>query len=105
MMTLVQHEDNAPDKRRFPRVKIQCKAYLRELSSKAATVNIVEISAAGFSIAHHRDFPIKTSLWLRLPELEPWGAEVKWTAHGFAGCRFDRPLHPAVFGRLCQLYG
>lgn len=37
---------------------------------------------------------------VRLPALEPLGAEVAWVQGANAGLRFQRPLHPAVFDQL-----
>ena len=37
---------------------------------------------------------------VRLPSIEPLGAEVAWVKGANAGLQFQRPLHPAVFEQL-----
>jgi hypothetical protein len=41
---------------------------------------------------------------VRLPALEPLGAEVAWVEGNHAGLRFQRPLHPAVFDQLIDRF-
>lgn len=41
---------------------------------------------------------------VRLPALEPLGAEVVWVQGANAGLHFQRPLHPAVFDQLMDRF-
>jgi hypothetical protein len=41
---------------------------------------------------------------VRLPALEPLGAEVAWVDGANAGLHFQRPLHPAVFDQLMHRF-
>ena len=47
---------------------------------------------------------VRERVIVRLPALEPLGAEVAWVEGARAGLRFNRPLHPAVFDQLIDRF-
>jgi len=48
------------------------------------------------------ELPEGSDVWLRLPGLEPCHAVVAWSKGNFVGCRFERPLHPAVLDMIVR---
>ena len=64
--------------------------HLRALNASAdgCRVELVEMVDAGERVV------------VRLPALEPLGADVAWSNGASAGLHFQRPLHPAVFDQL-----
>lgn len=83
--------------RQSERVPVQFDAGLRPRGgASAVSVQILDLSAHGFRIDSQLDLAVGTDVWLRLPGLEPCHAKVAWTEGYFAGCKFERPLHPAV---------
>jgi hypothetical protein len=56
----------------------------------------MDLSVDGFRVATHLDLFEGSDVWLRLGGLEACHATVVWTSGHLVGCRFSRPLHPAV---------
>lgn len=78
------------------RVPIELDAGLRQRGGAGVTVQIMDLSTDGFRIETHLDLHIGADVWLRLPGLESCHATVAWVNGYIAGCKFERPLHPAV---------
>lgn len=64
-----------------------------DLSTGGCRVELVEAADPGERVV------------VRLPGLEPLGADVVWVRGIHAGLRFHRPLHPAVFDQLLGRLG
>ena len=64
----------------------------RDVSPDGCRVELVEMVDAGERVI------------VRLPSLEPLGAEVAWVKGANAGLYFQRPLHPAVFDQLIDRF-
>lgn len=82
--------------RRSERVPVALDATLRRRSASGVSVDILDLSTSGFRVASHLGLVKGDDVWLRLPGLEPIHAQVVWTSGYMMGCRFVRPLHPAV---------
>jgi hypothetical protein len=78
------------------RVPIELDAGLRQRGGSGVTVQIMDLSTHGFRIETHLDLHVGADVWLRLPGLESSHAKVAWVNGYIAGCKFERPLHPAV---------
>lgn len=86
--------------RRVDRVSIELGAGLRQRGASGVSVQITDLSTAGFRVATHLDLCAGTDVWLRLPGLEPSHARVVWSEGHFLGCEFVRPLHQAVLDMI-----
>lgn len=87
--------------RKSSRVAVDFSAGLRPRGgTSAVTVHILDLSTDGFRIDSLLDLQIGTDVWLRLPGLEPTHAKVAWADGYLAGCKFERPLHPAVLDMI-----
>lgn len=64
----------------------------RDVSPDGCRVELVEMVDAGERVI------------VRLPALEPLGAEVAWVQGANAGLQFQRTLHPAVFEQLMERF-
>lgn len=82
------------------RLPVQMIAEFGESGIPKARANVFDLSAEGFRIATFRGVSNGAKVWLHLPGLEPLRAEVMWIRKGFAGCKFARPLHPAVLDMI-----
>ena len=85
-------------KRLAPRVKVNLGgANLREPGARRAPAVVQDLSTHGF----RTDWPYKLEVgdlvWLTLPGLEARAATVAWVNGFEVGCKFETPLHPAVF--------
>jgi hypothetical protein len=63
-----------------------------DVSAEGCRVELVEMVDAGERVI------------VRLPALEPLGAEVAWVEGANAGLHFQRPLHSAVFDQLMDRF-
>jgi PilZ domain len=82
--------------RNSERVPIEMGAGLRQRGGSGVSVQIMDLSTHGFRIETHLDLHEGADVWLRLPGLESCHATVAWVRGYVAGCKFERPLHPAV---------
>ena len=78
------------------RVTVEMDATLRRRSATGVSVDVLDLSTEGFRVASHLGLTKGDDVWLRLPGLEAYHAQVVWTSSYMMGCRFARPLHPAV---------
>ena len=92
--------DLAADARRSERFGLERRASVREGDRVTVEVELVNISSAGCRLATRGRLPEGAFVWLRVAGLESWAAKVVWSRAGSAGCRFFRPLAPAVVQRL-----
>jgi hypothetical protein len=72
-----------PKGRVSERVEVKVAAGLRQRGAHGVSVQVMD-------------------LWLRLPGLEPCHAIVAWAKGSYVGCRFERPLHPAVLDMIVR---
>src|SRR5437764_12454352 len=84
------------------RVPIGMPAGLRQRGAAGVSVQVMDLSTHGFRAATHLQLEEGTDVWLRLPGLEPCHATVAWSKANYIGCRFERPLHPAVLDMIVR---
>ncbi|HEX8525933.1 PilZ domain-containing protein [Allosphingosinicella sp.] len=84
------------------RIGVEFGAALRQRGASGVSVQIVDLSTDGFRVATHLELPPETDVWLRLPGLEPCHARAVWCHGHYVGCRFVRPLHPAVLQMIVR---
>ena len=89
-----------PRGRKAERVAVEMGAALRQRGASGVSVQIMDLSVDGFRVATHLDLFEGADVWLRLGGLEACHATVKWVSGHFVGCRFTRPLHPAVLDMI-----
>ncbi|MGZ8998851.1 MAG: PilZ domain-containing protein [Allosphingosinicella sp.] len=82
--------------RKSQRVPVEMGAALRQRGAAGVSVQIMDLSVDGFRVATHLDLFEGSDVWLRLGGLEACHAKVVWVSGHLVGCRFSRPLHPAV---------
>ena len=90
----------APIARRAERHPLSCPAKVRERGKTGVAVHVLDISISGCKIELDIDLPPGSYVWLKMPGLESWTAHVAWQRDRFAGCTFERQLHPAVVQRM-----
>lgn len=88
-----------------PRIELWLRgATLRERGRQAMPVVVQDLSAHGFRTEWPYQLERGTRVWLRLPGFEIRGALVAWNSQFMLGCRFEVPLHPAVFQRIVDAH-
>ncbi len=84
------------------RVSVALGAGLRQRGAAGISVQVMDLSIEGFRATTHLEMMEGTDVWLRLPGLEACHAKVMWRKGSQIGCRFERPLHPAVLDMVVR---
>src|SRR5690349_19948251 len=77
-------------------------ARLREHCAKVAAAEIQDLSVRGFSALIDIEPEPGSSVWLKLPGLEPQNSRVVWYKEGKGGFEFATPLHAATLDQLAS---
>ena len=90
-----------PGARQEPRVELWLRgATLRERGGRAIPVIVKDLSMHGFCTEWPYLLERGTRIWLKLPGFDALGALVAWNRQFEVGCKFEIPLHFAVFERI-----
>ncbi|MBN8815376.1 MAG: PilZ domain-containing protein [Sphingomonas sp.] len=73
---------------------------LRDRRSNKFHVHLVNLSTTGFQAEAHPSLDPGAIVWLTIPGLQGLEATVMWRNRDVVGCKFNHPLHPAVFDHL-----
>lgn len=65
--------------------------------------SIADLSTAGFRLQSFMKLSSGDSFWIMLPGFEGRRSQVLWTKGHEAGCRFERPLHPAILDHIIKV--
>jgi hypothetical protein len=87
-------------RRRNCRLPIEHEVGVKKLGGFGFQLPTRNVSAGGCSVELVEMVDTRERVIVRLPSLEPLGAEVAWVMGANAGLHFQRPLHPAVFDQL-----
>jgi hypothetical protein len=98
----VAAEAPTPKGRVSERVPIEVPAGLRQRGASGVSVQVMDLSTHGFRVMTHLELAEGSDVWLRLPGLEACHATVAWAKGNYVGCRFERPLHPAVLEMIVR---
>jgi hypothetical protein len=98
----VAEEAPMPKGRVSERVPIEVPAGLRQRGASGVSVQVMDLSTHGFRVMTHLELAEGSDVWLRLPGLEACHATVAWAKGNYVGCRFERPLHPAVLDMIVR---
>jgi hypothetical protein len=94
--------EEALQSRASERVAIELGAGLRQRGASGVSVLVTDLSIHGFRASTHLALQNGADVWLRLPGLEPCHATVAWSKGQYIGCKFERPLHPAVLDMIVR---
>jgi len=64
---------------------------------------ITEMSLSGFRLQSSARFSIGMEIWVMFTGFEGRRASVSWVRNHVAGCRFENPLHPAIFDHILHM--
>lgn len=98
-------EPYTDSQRRSRRVVLGAEVSVRKAGCFNFQLPVLDISAHGCRVELLEAVEQGERMIVRLPALEPLGAQVAWVCGTHAGLRFDRPLHPAVFDQLLGRLG
>ena len=63
---------------------------------------VADLSTDGFRLQSFAKLAPGVELWVMLPGFEGRKATVLWSRNHEAGCRFNEPLHPAIFDHIVE---
>lgn len=93
------------DHRRALRRAVRLEAQLRDRGPTRFTVDVLDLSTAGFRAETSFRLQVGGIVWLTMPGLSGLEAVVAWCEGFQVGCSFRNPLHPAVFDRIVAMAG
>jgi hypothetical protein len=99
-----QTRAEADPRRRSSRLPLGSEISVRKAGSFSFQLPALNISPDGCRVELVEMVDVNERVIVRLPALEPLGAEVAWVGGNHAGLRFQRPLHPAVFDQLVDRF-
>lgn len=73
---------------------------MRQRGARSIAVVIEDISPGGCRVQWPHVLNVGDRVWITLPGLQAIPSFVTWTADFKLGCRFEVPLHTAVFKSL-----
>lgn len=86
-----------------PRTACNVVVEIKDGASDWQRAFLADMSATGFRLTQLTSEPTGTSVWLRLPRLEPLAARIRWRRAGAVGCEFLSPLDMDLEARLKRL--
>jgi len=101
----VTESETSDERRGAPRFDTALGGHLVSSRGSRHKIEINDLSAGGFSMAlGQQSFRDNVGYAVKFAGLETLGAELRWSARGDAGFRFDRPLHPAVVDHVVKAH-
>jgi len=91
-----------PDGRTAERRIVNLAARLREPGATIADAEVLDLSTDGYMAVSELVLEPGSTVWLKLPGLEPQNSRVVWAEGGKTGFQFATPLHPATIELLVQ---
>lgn len=79
------------------RVRGEFVAKMRQHAGKSVPTALWNLSKSGFSADWPHKLHVGDRIWMTLPDIESLSAIVMWTNDFTVGCKFEHPLHIAVF--------
>ncbi|HVQ07518.1 MAG TPA: pilus assembly protein PilZ [Allosphingosinicella sp.] len=77
-------------------------ARLRDPGARIVDADVMNLSTDGFMAETDLVLETGTSVWLKLPGLEPQNSRVMWAEDGKTGFQFATPLHPATLEMIIE---
>lgn len=93
-------EERAAERRR-----VNIRALVREAGSARVDIDVVDLSESGFRFESYHAFAPGTRVFISMPTFQPLEAVIAWRGSNQYGCRFLKPLHPAVFDTIAARFG
>jgi hypothetical protein len=98
----VDRAERPGERRRSQRFATGSQIHARRIPGVNFEVPLDNVSAGGCRLEMIEECEEGEDVIARFPDLEPLGAQVRWTLGPTAGVQFTRPIHPAVLGSLLQ---
>jgi len=84
------------------RREMEINAQAKQTDIEAVAISIHDISETGFSFTSLTEFNIEKKLMLKITGFEALQAAFVWKDDDQYGCRFNRPLHSAIFEHIAS---
>ncbi|MDB5694069.1 MAG: PilZ protein [Alphaproteobacteria bacterium] len=104
-LTASLERGSAYDRRQFVRRPVNIGAGLAGNDRPASSIILFDLSTHGCGFEATSHLETGARVWLKLPGLESWPAQIAWAEDGRGGLQFDRPLHISVVERYARMGG
>jgi PilZ domain len=94
---MMLHQPSSAESRAAERRTVGIRAQLRETGGFKLDIDVEDLSVTGFRVQSIYAMRVGARVFLTIPSFAPLAAEIVYRAGTTYGCRFDRPLYPAVF--------
>lgn len=88
------------DYRAAMRSEVTATVRLREVGSTQFDVQLLDLSTSGFRCQTFYGLAVDCRVFITIPTFGPLEACVAWKGSQYYGCRFIRPIHPAVLDTI-----
>lgn len=88
------------DGRAAERKRVGIAGHVREIGGSLLDVQVHDLSCTGFRVACIYNIPAGARVFLTIPTFAAMEAIVAWRDRQGFGCKFEQPLHPAVFDMI-----
>lgn len=98
--TDVQEQEERIGRRRQERRVVSLPCRVRSGTDPWRALRVLDLSQRGFRLCWIPSCSVGSRIWIRIGELEPLAATVRWKSNEGIGCEFIRPLGQAVLDHL-----
>lgn len=92
------------DHRLSYRSDVDIPAEVRESGAGRFQISVLDLSQSGFRMRSLTYINPEKKIFLTLPGFAPLESEIAWNDGELYGCRFCKPLYPAVFDHICAKF-
>ena len=89
-------EPASQDRRGQKRSQARASVGFRQRGKTRISSRLLDLTTSGCKIRLSQSVKAGERVWVTLPTLESWSAQIAWVDDGHAGLEFEQPLHPAV---------
>lgn len=92
-----EFESRKPNYRAFMRGGVSIVASIREQGGGRHSVEVIDLSQAGFRMRSASFLLPERAIYLTLPDYNSLKARIAWNSDAIYGCEFLQRLHEAIF--------
>lgn len=90
--------------REHKRGDVRIAAEIRESGAGKQKISVIDLSRSGFRMYCIFHIPKDRTVFLTMPGFAALEAKIAWQDGDYYGCKFDHPLHEAIFEHLLHAY-
>lgn len=100
MFKIPKNNDKLENARARERGSVAIAVEIRTAGGIRTKARILDLSETGFRMDCMTDLPGDRSLFLTIPTFAQLEARIAWRTEWTYGCRFEKPLHTAIYEHI-----